>query len=37
MFYLIDPKTIRLDSRCKKYCIAYCPLDMVYPLYGIPW
>ena len=38
MVYLIDPKSIT-DAKCIIFCkkLAACPLDIVYPLYGVPW
>jgi len=36
MIYLIDPRRVILNGRCKIYCKADCPLDNQ-PLYGIPW
>jgi hypothetical protein len=38
MVYLIDPKTIQCQTRCKPVCLTKiaCPLDLQHPLYGIP-
>jgi hypothetical protein len=39
MVYLIDPKTVKCQGRCKPVCQIYavpCPLDIAHPLYGIP-
>lgn len=39
MIYLVDPKSIQLacTEKCKTLCGTYtsCPLDFVYPLYGV--
>jgi hypothetical protein len=32
MIYLIDPKTVQCQGRCR----PVCPLDLAHPLYGIP-
>jgi len=39
MIYLIDPKSVRCQGRCKPVCqivVNPCPLDLQHPLYGIP-
>ncbi len=42
MIYLIDPKDVSAEG-CKKFCATLCadkitcPLDLIQPLYGIPY
>jgi len=37
MIYLVDPRSIKANPKCIIFCkkLISCPLDIVYPLYGI--